>query len=110
MNILRGQIYYADLSAVKGSEQGGYRPVLIVQNDRGNRYAPTTIAVPLTTRQTKKVIPTHVNMDVRGIPNTALCEQVRTIDKSRLKGEAVAVLDSLTMQEVDRAMKISLGI
>lgn len=110
MNILRGQVYYADLSAVKGSEQGGFRPVVIVQNDMGNKYSPTTIAVPMTTRPTKKEIPTHVKINVKGIDNIILCEQVRTIDKSRLKGEPVATLDAATMQQVSKAMKISLSI
>ena len=110
MNVLRGQIYYADLSAVKGSEQGGFRPVVIVQNDKGNRYAPTTIAVPMTSRPTKKEIPTHVKINVKGIDNIILCEQVRTIDKSRLKGEPVATLDAATMEQVTKAMKISLSI
>ena len=85
--VLRGEIYYADLSPSYGSEQGGLRPVLIIQNDVGNRHAPTTIIAPLTSRLTKKPLPTHVEFTTTYLKDTsvALLEQIRTIDKSRLK-------------------------
>lgn len=109
MEIKRGQIYYADLSPVQGSEQGGLRPVLIVQNDRGNKYAPTTIVVPLTSKMTKHRLPTHCLTKVTGIMSLILCEQVRTADKSRLK-EYVCTLPPADMEKVDKALAISLGI
>ena len=109
MEIKRGQIYYADLSPVKGSEQGGLRPVLIVQNDVGNKHAPTVIVVPLTTRMTKHKLPTHHLTYATGVPSIILCEQVRTADKSRLK-EYVTMLSPAEMEKVNRALKISLGI
>ena len=109
MEIKRGQIYYADLSPVKGSEQGGLRPVLIVQNDMGNKHAPTVIVVPLTTRMTKHKLPTHHLTYATGVPSIILCEQVRTADKSRLK-EYVTMLSPAEMEKVNRALKISLGI
>lgn len=109
MEIKRGQVYYADLSPVKGSEQGGLRPVLIVQNDMGNKHAPTVIVVPLTTRMTKHKLPTHYLTYATGVPSIILCEQVRTADKSRLK-EYVTMLSPAEMEKVNRALKISLGI
>ena len=109
MEIKRGQIYYADLSPVKGSEQGGLRPVLIVQNDMGNKHAPTVIVVPLTTRMTKHKLPTHCLTYATGISSIILCEQVRTADKSRLK-DYVTTLSPDEMEKVNRALKISLGI
>ena len=109
MEIKRGQVYYADLSPVKGSEQGGLRPVLIVQNDMGNKHAPTVIVVPLTTRMTKHKLPTHHLTYATGVPSIILCEQVRTADKSRLK-EYVTMLSPAEMEKVNRALKISLGI
>ena len=111
-NIKRGEIYYADLRPVIGSEQGGIRPVLIVQNDLGNKYSPTTIVVSITSRFTKAKIPTHVEihkdklngLDVNSI---ALCEQFRTIDKSRLK-EKIGYVDEMTLSNVMNAVKVSL--
>lgn len=113
-NIYRGEVYYADLSPTQGSEQGGRRPVLIVQNDIGNRYAPTTIILPLTTATTKKPLPTHIlipSTTENGLADnsTALAEQVKIIDKSRLKKRLGAVSEEI-MAEVDKAVRISLGV
>ena len=110
--IKRGQIYYADLSPVKGSEQGGYRPVLIIQNDIGNQYSPTTIVAIITSRNTKAKLPTHIWLNAEcGLPKESMveCEQVRTIDKSRLKDFMGAVSQEV-MQEVDKGLKISFGL
>lgn len=109
--VLRGEIYYADLSPSYGSEQGGLRPVLIVQNDVGNRHAPTTIIAPLTSRLTKKPLPTHVEFTTTYLKDTsvALLEQIRTIDKSRLK-QRMGWVSAEVMTEIDRALKISLGL
>lgn len=113
-NIYRGEVYYADLSPTQGSEQGGRRPVLIVQNDIGNRHAPTTIILPLTTATTKKPLPTHILIPPtteNGLADnsTALAEQVKIIDKSRLKKRLGAVNEEI-MAEVDKAIRISLGV
>ena len=110
--IKRGQIYYADLSPVIGSEQGGYRPVLIIQNDIGNRYSPTVIAAIITTRKTKANLPTHVWLNAEcGLPKDSMveCEQVRTLDKKRLK-EFMGTVSQEVMKEIDMAIKISLGV
>jgi mRNA interferase MazF len=110
--IKRGQIYYADLSPVKGSEQGGYRPVLIIQNDVGNKYSPTVIAAVITSRHTKAKLPTHIWLNAEcGLPKESMveCEQVRTLDKSRLKNFMGAVSQEV-MQEVDKGLKISFGL
>lgn len=109
MEIKRGQIYYADLSPVQGSEQGGLRPILIVQNDMGNKYAPTVIVAPLTTRMTKHKLPTHYLTYATGRPSIVLCEQVRIADKSRLK-DYVCTLPPAEMEKVNKALAISLGI
>ncbi len=113
MNIKRGDIYYADLSPVVGSEQGGIRPVLIVQNDVGNRYSPTVIAAAITSRMGKTKLPTHIDIyaDRVGLAkdSVVLLEQVRTIDKQRL-GEKMGHLDAETMNAVDDAISISLGL
>ena len=113
MNIKRGDIYYADLSPVVGSEQGGIRPVLIVQNDVGNRYSPTVIAAAITSRMGKNKLPTHIDIyaDRVGLAkdSVVLLEQVRTIDKQRL-GEKMGHLDVETMNAVDDAISISLGL
>lgn len=114
-SVRRGDIYYADLRAgVVGSEQGGIRPVLIVQNDLGNKYSPTTIIVTITSKTTKNEIPTHVNIDsnaANGLKtdSIALCEQFRTIDKSRLKNR-VGHVDDNTLNSVLNAVKVSLAI
>ena len=112
LNIKRGDIYYADLSPVVGSEQGGVRPVLIVQNDVGNKYSPTVIAAAITSQQFKTKMPTHINVDaaVCGLSkdSVVLLEQIRTLDKRRLK-EKIGSLDDKCMQNVNNALLISLG-
>ena len=109
--IERNEIYYADLSPVVGSEQGGMRPVLILQNDVGNRYSPTTIVAAVTSRQTKAKLPTHVDIQVEDLPKDSivLLEQIRTIDKTRLT-EYIGKVDRQTMETVDRAIVVSFGI
>ena len=111
-NVKRGDIYYADLSPVVGSEQGGVRPVLIIQNDIGNKYSPTVIACAVTSQLTKAKLPTHIELRQGsfGLPkdSVVLLEQIRTLDKRRLK-EKVGELDFSTMQRVDKAILISLG-
>ena len=110
--IKRGQIWYCDLSPVVGSEQGGYRPVLILQNDIGNRYSPTTIAAVITTRKTKANLPTHVWLNAEcGLPKESMveCEQVRTIDKKRLKNFMGQVSEEV-MKEIDKGLKISFAL
>jgi mRNA interferase MazF len=109
MEIKRGQIYYADLSPVQGSEQGGLRPVLIVQNDVGNKHAPTVIIAPLTTRMAKHRLPTHCLTKATGVMSLILCEQVRTADKGRLR-DYVCTLPPADMEKVNKALAISLGI
>lgn len=113
MNIKRGDIYYADLSPVVGSEQGGMRPVLIVQNDVGNRYSPTVIAAAITSRMGKTRLPTHIDIyaDRVGLSKDSviLLEQIRTIDKKRL-GEKMGHLDDDIMGEVNNAITISFGL
>ena len=113
MIIKRGEIYYADLSPVIGSEQGGVRPVLIVQNDVGNRYSPTVIAAAITSQQDKTELPTHIKLNATSSglakDSIVLLEQVRTIDKRRLK-EKMGVLDGGSMNMVDRALFVSLGL
>lgn len=110
--ILRGQIYYADLSPVKGSEQGGFRPVLIVQNDVGNKYSPTVISAVITSRHTKAKLPTHVWLNAEcGLPKDSMVEleQLRTLDKTRLS-EFMGTVSEEVMKEIDKAIKISLGV
>lgn len=113
MEIKRGEIYYADLSPVVGSEQGGVRPVLIVQNNVGNKYSPTVIAAAITSQKYKNDLPTHikVNADNCGLSKDSivLLEQVRTIDKTRLK-EKMGSLDSPSMNMVDKALSVSFGL
>ena len=113
MTVRRGDIFYADLSPVVGSEQGGIRPVLIVQNDVGNKFSPTVIAAAITSRHTKASLPTHirVNADNCGLAKDSiiLLEQVRTLDKQRLK-EKMGNLPDADMTRVDRALSVSLGI
>ncbi|MCI8497429.1 MAG: type II toxin-antitoxin system PemK/MazF family toxin [Clostridiales bacterium] len=113
MNVRRGDIYYADLSPVVGSEQGGVRPVLIVQNDVGNRFSPTVIAAAITSQRDKTKLPTHIQLqaDDSGLvrDSIVLLEQIRTIDKRRLK-ERMGRLDSQSMNQVDQALSISFGL
>ncbi|MCM1305227.1 MAG: type II toxin-antitoxin system PemK/MazF family toxin [Butyrivibrio sp.] len=113
MDIRRGDIYYADLAPVVGSEQGGTRPVLIIQNDTGNRHSPTVIAAAITSRQGKKPLPTHIRMGDSPHrleqESTVLLEQVRTIDRARLK-EYIGRAGRATMQDVDHAIAVSFGL
>lgn len=113
MTVKRGEIYYADLSPVVGSEQGGVRPVLIVQNDVGNRYSPTVIAAAITSQRYKTDLPTHIklNADNCGLSKDSivLLEQVRTIDKQRLK-ERMGTLDTNSMDMINRALSVSFGL
>ena len=113
MQVHRGDIYYADLSPVVGSEQGGVRPVLIVQNDVGNRFSPTVIAAAITSQQTKANLPTHITLNAvdSGLAraSSVLLEQVRTLDKHRLK-ERMGRLDDNSMDQVDHALSISFGL
>ena len=111
--VRRGEIYYADLSPVVGSEQGGMRPVLIVQNDTGNRYSPTVIAAAITSRTGKARLPTHIELQARRVGLTkdsvVLLEQIRTLDKRRLR-EQVGRLDETLMHRVDTAIAVSFGL
>ncbi len=119
MTVRRGDIYYADLSPVVGSEQGGLRPVLIVQNDVGNRYSPTVIAAAITSRMGKTKLPTHIDVSrscierqgEKGLARDSviLLEQIRTLDKRRL-GEKMGHLDKEMMRRVDDAITISFGL
>ena len=111
MKVLRGDIFYADLSPVVGSEQGGIRPVLVVQNDIGNKYSPTVIVAAITSQINKARIPTHIELDSSyGLTKDSvlLLEQIRTLDKRRLK-EKIGILDDKCMENVNRALLISLG-
>ena len=112
MNIKRGELYYADLSPVVGSEQGGIRPVLVVQNDVGNKYSPTVIAAAVTSKINKAKLPTHIELPSESYglarDSVILLEQIRTLDKRRLK-ERIGELNELTMSKVDKAILISLG-
>ena len=113
MSVKRGDIYYADLSPVVGSEQGGLRPVLIIQNDVGNRYSPTVIAAAITSRLGKARMPTHIDVHADRVglikDSVILLEQVRTLDKRRLK-EKMGHLDEALMAEVNRAIAVSVGL
>ncbi|TLM97821.1 type II toxin-antitoxin system PemK/MazF family toxin [bacterium] len=113
MLIRRGDVFFADLSPVVGSEQGGTRPVLILQNDIGNQYSPTTIVAAITSQISKAKLPTHVEVSARtsGLEkdSVVLLEQIRTIDKSRLM-EKVASLNEDVMERVGQAIEISLGL
>ena len=112
-NIKRGDIYYADLSPVVGSEQGGMRPVLIVQNNVGNRFSPPVIAAAITSQLTKAKLPTHIEIEARtyGLSkdSVVLLEQVRTLDKRRLR-EKMGRLDESVMERVDDAIAVSFGL
>lgn len=119
MTVKRGDIYYADLSPVVGSEQGGLRPVLIIQNDVGNRYSPTVIAAAITSRLSKTKLPTHIDVaraatvdsDCYGLARDSiiLLEQIRTLDKRRLR-EKMGHLDERLMQQVNTALSVSFGL
>ena len=109
----RGDIYYADLRPVVGTEQGGVRPVLIIQNDVGNRHSPTVICAAITSRLNKANLPTHIELNAGNYDmvkdSVILLEQLRTIDKKRLK-DKVCHLDTITMEKVNRALEISLEL
>ena len=113
MIINRGDIYYADLRPVVGSEQGGVRPVLVIQNDIGNRHSPTVICASITSKMNKAKLPTHVELDTRRCnmvkDSVILLEQLRTIDKQRLK-EKICHIDSDLLERVNQALKISLEL
>ncbi len=114
MTIKRGDMYYADLSPVIGSEQGGVRPVLIVQNDTGNKYSPTVIAAAITSQTGKNRLPTHIQIGTNGgglkSDSIVLAEQIRTIDKSRLKEKIGHIDDNSIMNKVNNAIGISFGL
>ena len=111
--VKRGDIFYADLSPVVGSEQGGMRPVLIVQNDTGNKHSPTVIAAAITSQTSKARLPAHIELNAQSVGLTRdsviLLEQIRTIDKSRLR-ERMGKLDDNTMTKVDNAIAVSFGL
>ena len=109
--IRRGDVYYADLSPVVGSEQGGVRPVVVVQNDKCNRYSKTIIVAPISKKMSKPPIPTHVifSDDSLSYVSMILCEQLRTIDKKRL-GQWICTLDEKTLEKINRAIRVSLSI
>jgi len=113
LTVRRGDIFYAELDPVIGSEQGGVRPVLIVQNDVGNRYSPTVICAAITSQINKAKLPTHIEIDSEQYSlvkdSVILLEQVRTIDKKRLR-EKICRLDDYVMKKVDRALLISMGL
>lgn len=113
MTVKRGDIYYADLSPVIGSEQGGIRPVLIVQNDVGNKFSPTVIAAAITSQKMKADLPTHIKLNAEfcGLAKDSivLLEQVRTLDKKRLK-EHICTLSEEDMLKIDSAILVSMGL
>ncbi len=113
MQIKRGDIFYADLSPVVGSEQGGIRPVIIIQNDVGNRHSPTVICAAITSKMNKAKLPTHVEIDAKKyqlVKNSViLLEQVRTIDKQRLR-DFICHVDKKMIAKVEEALKISFGL
>ena len=113
MSVKRGEIYYADLSPVVGSEQGGVRPVLIVQNDVGNKHSPTVIAAAITSQREKAKLPTHIELEADSCglskDSVVLLEQIRTIDKKRLK-ERMGQLALNSMTKVNTALSISFGL
>lgn len=113
LSVTRGDIYYADLSPVVGSEQGGIRPVLIVQNNVGNKYSPTVIAAAITSQRDKTKLPTHIQINANNTglakDSIVLLEQVRTLDKRRLK-ERMGKLDESSMEQVNAALSISFGL
>ena len=113
MEVHRGEVFYADLSPVVGSEQGGVRPVLIIQNDIGNRHSPTVIAAAITSQMGKAKLPTHIELQAMryGLPkeSVVLLEQVRTLDKKRLR-ERMGHVDEDVMEKVDLAIAVSFGL
>ncbi len=113
MSVKRGEIYYADLSPVVGSEQGGVRPVLIVQNDVGNKFSPTVIAAAITSQRLKTSLPTHIQVNAHDCglakDSIVLLEQVRTLDKKRLR-EKMGILNQEDMYKIDKALSVSFGL
>lgn len=111
MMVRRGDVFYADLHGSIGSEQGGIRPVVVVQNDKGNRFSKTLIVAPISTKLTKPPIPTHVIIPDSSMQRVSmiLLEQLRTIDKQRL-GQWICTLDKETLTKVDEAIEVSLGL
>ncbi|MCJ7842193.1 type II toxin-antitoxin system PemK/MazF family toxin [Lederbergia sp. NSJ-179] len=113
MSVKRGDVYFADLSPVVGSEQGGVRPVLVLQNDIGNRFSPTVIIAAITAQIQKAKLPTHVEIDAKKYgferDSVLLLEQIRTVDKQRLT-DKITHLDEEMMEKVDEALQISLGL
>lgn len=109
--VRRGDVYYADLSPVVGSEQGGVRPVVVVQNDKGNKYSKTVIIAPISKKMSKPPIPTHVIFSDTSLSYVSmiLCEQLRTIDKKRL-GQWICTLDDKTVEKINQAIRVSLNI
>ncbi len=113
MNVKRGDVFYADLSPVVGSEQGGVRPVLVIQNDIGNRFSPTVIIAAITAQIQKAKLPTHVEIDAKAHgferDSVVLLEQIRTIDKQRLT-DKITHLDDETMKKVEESLQVSVGL
>ena len=109
--VRRGDVYYADLSPVVGSEQGGVRPVVVIQNDKGNKYSKTVIIAPISKKMSKPPIPTHVIFSDSSLSYVSmiLCEQLRTIDKKRL-GQWICTLDDKTIEKINQAIRVSLNI
>lgn len=109
--VKRGDVYYANLSPVIGSEQGGVRPVVVIQNDKGNKYSKTIIIAPISKKMSKPPIPTHVIFSDASLSYVSmiLCEQLRTIDKQRL-GQWICTLDKETVEKIDQAIKVSLNL
>lgn len=114
MNIKRGDMFYADLSPVVGSEQGGIRPVIIIQNDLGNKHSPTVIAAAITSQLGKTKLPTHIEIGSQDVGlktnSVVLAEQVRTIDKSRLKEKIGHIDDENLMKKINNALELSIGL
>ena len=114
MVVRRGDMYYADLSPVVGSEQGGIRPVLIIQNDMGNKHSPTVIVSAITSQQNKTKLPTHIELESKELglksDSVLLTEQIRTIDKSRLKEKIGHIDDNKIMNRINNALGISFGL
>ncbi len=115
MVIKRGDMFYADLSPVVGSEQGGVRPVLIIQNDMGNKHSPTVIAAAITSQVGKSKLPTHIEIDAKQIAglkadSVVLAEQIRTIDKSRLKEKIGHIEDTKVINKINNALGVSFGL
>ena len=114
MTIKKGDMFYADLSPVIGSEQGGVRPVIIIQNDMGNKYSPTVIAAAITSKQQKAKLPTHIAIDSKNVglktDSVILAEQIRTIDKIRFKENIWHINDEKIMNKINNALVVSFGI